>query len=138
VLDGVEHFVEFKFWMTMVKVRNGRLDVGKGNDTPGDYRRLKKDILKLGRIRGDPRRRYLVYVVQTQQYPDSKSELVPDLARQLEPANAVALFDNSSPQVRTVDIDGRGVRIEWALPPIVLSSRKGIEFKLYTYLVHPI
>lgn len=134
-LEGKPIFVELKHWHTMVKVRSGALEIGEGNNTAGDYRVLKRDFSKQASIDNAASTRLILYLVQVGQYPNSKSHLPIDHAREYDSANARALFDSTPGAPVRIQCEDRTVRFQIERVVAGMNSPEGIPSTLYAYRV---
>jgi hypothetical protein len=137
VVDGVPHFFQFKFWKTIIKAKDGRREIGRGNYTDNDYHELLNDFAKLAWIANPRAERYLICLSQVQQYPGSRSKLVSDYAHARDPENAAALFDDGGRRGRVLSTESGPVPFVWARDPLELVSHEGIRFRLFVYHVGP-
>ncbi len=137
VVDDTPYFIEFKFWHTMVKARDGRLDIGKGNATDLDYRSVKKDFAKQSQIDNPRSERLIVFLAQIENYHGSSSELVLPYAKRCDSRDAVALFDSRQGEEQTIRHDGIDVTFELTREPIEMRSFEALTFRLFIYRVFP-
>jgi hypothetical protein len=135
LLDSVSCFVEFKYWHTMLKVRSSQLEIGKGNATREDYRKMKDDFIKQAGVETRGTLRLIICLAQVQQYPRSTSQLMVEHAEQSDPENARALFHSSPGVVLSVHYDGRAISFEMERDALELASPEGIAFRMFTYRV---
>ena len=131
-------FVEFKYWHTMVKVRDGRRQVGKGNNTFSDVHKWVNDLDKLLLLRIDnPRaRRWFLLVAQLNQYEGSNSRLLFEVLESQRPdLSPRHLADKIRADIRLAD-DLWG-SVDRLFETLIARSPEGIRFGIYGLELRP-
>lgn len=128
--DSERCFVEFKYWHTMVKVSDGRRQIGQGNNTPNDVEEWLNDFDKLLRIDNRGARRWFLLVAQLTQYEGSRSRLPFDLLELRHP--------HLSPR-RLAKAGASAIELPNGLPgtthplfeAVIARSPEGVQFGIY-------
>jgi hypothetical protein len=134
-LGGRSVFSEFKYWHTMVKMYSGKLEIGKGNCTSGDYTALKRDFARQACIENGVSIRLIFFLAQTRQYPKSQSMLPIEYARSQDEAEARVLFESMPGSHLWMNCEGRDVSFEMEQGTKEMKSAEGVPFRLFSYRV---